>query len=240
MNAAIVCHLFYPEEAEKLIARLQAISSEDTRFFINIQESNERSKELIQFVRQRLPQALVLTAPNKGRDIGAKLMLIDLQLQLGVPTEYTLIIHDKKSPHLGDGARWREELFRIVDTGKLEQVFRVFARQPEVGIICSAAYIQNEFNEVDGRFSSSCNHQLLELMERYNIRTSDYNFVAGNIFWIRTQLLVQFFSQRPLLQIRSDLEQGNALDFTRGTYIHSWERLMSWIATSQGYTIYGI
>jgi hypothetical protein len=40
--------------------------------------------------------------------------------------------------------------------------------------------------------------------------------------------------------IREGLESGNALDFTRGTNIHAWERLFSLLANAQGFKVSGI
>lgn len=218
--------------------KLMLIADANTRFFINIQGDSKEHRALYKNVRNNLNNAYVLTTPNKGRDIGAKLMLMDLLFRLDFPSDYTLIIHDKKSPHLENGDYWREELFKIIDPKYISQVFETFEKE-RAGIVGSVKYIQNEY-DASGTFACNCNDKIKELLKKYNIQTSNYDFVAGNIFWIRTDLLKSFFIERPILQIRSDLESGNALDFSNGTYIHSWERLMSWIATSQGYSIYGI
>jgi len=209
-------------------------------YFVNVQGNTEEHRLLLKTAKEKFKSRYLLTTPNQGRDIGAKLLLIDLLLHLDLPSEYTLIIHDKNSPHLGDGNYWREELFKIIDNSYVKTVFDTFANNSSVGIVCSKKYIQNEYNSADRSFSCNSNEQIKELLKKHKITTTDYNFVAGNIFWIRTGLLREFFSFRSILDIRAQLESGNALDFNKGTYIHSWERIMSWIATSQGYTIYGI
>ncbi len=161
-------------------------------------------------------------------------------LELNITSDYTLIIHDKNSPHLEEGYAWRDELFRIVDPKYMKKIFEVFEKEQEIGIVSSLQYIQNEHIKSSDSFACNCSGQIIEHLKKYNVQTSNYDFVAGNIFWIRTGLLKSFFKNRNILQIRADLEPGNALDFNNGTYIHSWERIMSWIATSQGYKIYGI
>ena len=237
---SIICHLFYPAVASELVGRLQRIRDNNTSYFINIQGSSREHKELQRLVYEQLGNAHILTTPNKGRDIGAKLLLIQLMLQLKIKSEFTLIIHDKKSPHLDNGDFWREELFKIIDEKYLKKVFDTFYEQKDAGIVGAGKYIQNEYDDLADHFSCSSNQQIKELIRKYNIKTKDYHFLAGNILWIRTELLENFFRQRSLLQIHADLESGNALDFYKGTYIHSWERIMSWIATSQGYKIYGV
>jgi hypothetical protein len=109
-----------------------------------------------------------------------------------------------------------------------------------VGLVCSGRFIQNEYNEKKEAFLCTSDQQIKALLKKYAITLHDYDYLAGNIFWIRTKLLEDFFRERSLFSIRSELEKGNALDFGKGTFIHSWERIMSWISTSQGYKIYGI
>src|SRR5687768_3070336 len=112
MKKTVICHLFYPPVAAGLIGKLQRIKDSDTTYFINIQGSSPEHRELHGMVQEKLGDAYVITTPNKGRDIGAKLLLIALMLQLKTASDYTLVIHDKKSPHLGNGDFWRDELFR--------------------------------------------------------------------------------------------------------------------------------
>ncbi len=237
---AIVCHLFYSDIAPQLVRKLQIFSGENITFFVNIQGDSPDHIVLQAEVSKKLHNCRIITTPNKGRDIGAKLFLVNMMLLLDSAAEFTLIIHDKNSPHLENSNYWRDNLFRVIEPKFLGQIFDVFKEFPEVGIVGSAKYIQNEYNESDNKFVCSSNTQIKEVLKKYDIHTKNYDFVAGNIFWIRTKILKTFFEKRSILKIRADLEMGNALDFTKGTYIHSWERIMSWIATSQGYSIYGI
>ena len=237
---SVVCHLFYPLIAQKLITNLKFFDKESTAFFFNVQNNSIEKSELIDDIRRKFPDARVISSSSKGRDIGAKLLLIDLMVSLNVSSDYTLIIHDKKSPHLEDGDSWRDELFKIVHPKYVDSVFHIFQANPEVGIVGSAKYIENEYDQKSDTFLCSNNLQIKQQLRKYAVITNDYNFVAGNTFWIRTDLLRNFFKSRPIIEIREGLENGNALDFYKGTNIHAWERIMSWIATSQGYKIYGI
>ena len=98
----------------------------------------------------------------------------------------------------------------------------------------------NEYDFSMQQFDSLSNEILKGLINEMNLRMTDYNFIAGNIFWIRSELITKFFSQHSPLEIRSRLEHGNELDFHKGTYIHSWERIFSWLANAQGFEIAGI
>jgi hypothetical protein len=239
MKKSVICHLFYPQIGLELLSKLALIRAHIDNYFVNIQGGTDEHFFLLNEAKNKLGNPYILTCPNQGRDIGAKLMLLDLLFQLNIPSDYTLIVHDKKSPHLENGDKWRNELFKIIELPNLTKIFDTFENNQDVGIIGAANYIQNE-HKIDNTFACNSNKQIKEILKKYRIITNDYNFVAGNVFWIRTVLLKKFFSERPLINIKRDLELRNVLDFTQGTYIHAWERIMSWIATSQGYKIYGI
>lgn len=236
----ILCHLFYPELGEKLLKEFSYFDRARTRLFINVQGRSEAHQHLIKKIRMSYPQAYMLTAPSKGRDIGGKLSLINLSILLQADAEYSLIIHDKKSTYTPGGEQWRDELFKIISPKYVNKVFRVFEKHADVGIVCSANYIQNEYDERSANFLTRNNQQIGESLKKYKIETHDYNFVAGNIFWIRTPLLGTFFKNRSIPRIKAELEDGNVLDAEKGTFIHAWERIMSWIATSNNQRIYGI
>jgi lipopolysaccharide biosynthesis protein len=240
MSYAIICHLYYPSIASELLKKLAFFNKLNAAFYINVQGISDEHKKLQAQIPQVLNNATIINTPNKGRDIGAKLLLIDLMFRLGGEYEYTLIIHDKKSPHLGDSSIWRDRLNTVISPSFIKKTDKLFKSISSAGILCAAEFIQNEYDQSSDVFMCNSNQQIKEHLTKYSIHTTDYNFVAGNIFWIRTHLLKSFFSKRPVLKIRSSLETGNALDFSTGTYIHAWERIMSWVATSQGYKINGI
>lgn len=240
LKPLVLCHIFFTDIALHFIEQLTALSAYNAFFVFNISEALERSSHFSDLLKGLFPNSIIINMPNKGRDIGGKLSALDLALKLNVESDVCLVIHDKKSQHIDAGALWRDELFKIIDPANLPGVFRHFADDQQTGIVCSKRYIQNEYIPEKDSFGCTSGRQLKHLIEKYSISTKDYNFVAGNIFWIRSSLFREFFAHRSLYDIRAELEMGNALDFGKGTYIHAWERAMSWIATSQGYKIYGI
>jgi lipopolysaccharide biosynthesis protein len=240
MKKTVICHFFYPEISKKLLYKLAQIDDEKTVFLINIQGNSDEHAALYTEIKSKLKNVKVLQTPDKGRDIGAKLFLMSLLLELNIESDYTLVIHDKKSPHLEYGTIWRDELTKIITPRYMEKTFEAFKNDTAIGIVGSVKYIQNEYLEQAGSFASSSSDKIKEMLRKYKIQPADYDFVAGNIFWIRTTLLRSFFKIRNIFQIRAELENGNVMDFKTGTYVHSWERIMSWIASSQGYKIYGI
>ncbi|HTE32485.1 MAG TPA: rhamnan synthesis F family protein [Chryseolinea sp.] len=240
LKPLVLCHMFFSDLAMGFINDLQTLLPYNPFFVFNLSESLGRNEHFTRILRNCFPESIIISSPNKGRDIGGKLFGLNMAYQLGISSDVTLIIHDKKSQHLGAGELWRDQLFRVIEGKYLPKIFRKFEEDPKVGIVCAEQFIQNEYNKDKNTFMCTSNRQILSLLDKYDIRTKDYDFVAGNIFWIRTGLLNNFFANRSLMEIRSELETGNALDFGDGTFIHSWERIMSWISTSQGYKFYGV
>lgn len=240
LKPLVLCHIFFTDIALHFMEQLTALCSYNAFFIFNISEALARNVHFTDLLKGIFPDSIIISMPNKGRDIGGKLSALNLALQLNIDSDICLFIHDKKSQHIDAGELWRDELFKIIDPTQLPKVFQQFATDNETGIVCSKRYIQNEYIPDTGSFTCTSNKQLKYLIGTYEIDTKNYNFVAGNIFWIRSSLLKDFFAGRALFDIKAELEAGNALDFRNGTFIHGWERAMSWIATSQGYKLYGI
>lgn len=235
----VVCHLFYPDETDALLEKLSAFDKYKTLFSFNV--ATPIKEDTIKIIQKKYPDALLYTTPNKGRDIGAKLFMINALLQLNVDGDYLFIVHDKKSPHLSQGSVWREELLSIIEPRNLVKVGEVF-KDKEIGIIGAANNVKDEFDPGLGKFLCTSDAILRRLIKKMDVRPENFSFVAGSIFLIRFESLKRFFSKPSIsvTDIIADLEPGNSLDFFKGTYIHSWERMLSWIVTSQGYKIYGL
>jgi len=235
----VICQLFYPDEINGLLDVLSILNRNETLFVFNIGTFDKSS--VIEAIKKRFEQYLIYENPQKGRDIGAKLFLINAILNLGITAEYALMVHDKKSPHLSNGSGWRNDLLKILEPKNLNRVQDIF-KDPEIGVIASLKFIENEYDPITKKFKCRSNHILKHLIKEMKWEITDYRFVAGCIFLIRFEILKNSFSDpgSKIINIISSLEFGNVLDFNKGTFIHSWERLFSWLATSQGYRIYGI
>jgi len=88
MKKTVICHLFYPDNSRQLIQRLLKLDDGSTIFFVNIQGNSTEHGLLYSEVQSRLSNVKILKTPNKGRDIGAKLFLINLMLELGTVFTY--------------------------------------------------------------------------------------------------------------------------------------------------------
>lgn len=237
---SVICHIYYQESVYYFLARIIALKSIETRFVFNLSKSLYHNPFFREMLVKFFEGAIVIYTPSQGRDIGGKLAAFDVFMKTGIQTDYTLVIHDKLSPHTSAGIEWRNRLFKIINPAELPQIFKKFQQNKEIGVIAAKEQIQNEYDPNKKEFTCTSNQNLLDYIKKYDLNTSDYSFTAGTIFWIRTEILQEFFSHHSPLSVRKEFEKGNSLDFDKGTNIHAWERLFSFIAHSQGFKTAGI
>lgn len=238
---ALLIHIYYPDSWEKIIReKLLPLRSYEPVVLVNICNTNNNLNALIQSIREDFPGAIVITTPNKGKDIGGKLALIDLYLKRGMKTDYIVFLHDKLSPHAVKGDSWRDTLFSITAPAAVPRILDEFMRNKRTGIIGAARFVMNEYDQDTGMFTTNNHEKIKELLECHRIHIKNFSFIGGTMFWIRSVVITDFFSGTPALACREKLEAGNVMDDAGGTYTHAWERLLCWIATDREYLIKGM
>lgn len=237
---SVLCHLYYPGTIYYFLTRLFPLKSPQTQFIFNLSSSLYHNSFFTEMLTKYFQGSIIIYTPNQGRDIGGKLAALDILMRSGIQTKYTLIIHDKLSPHTPTGVKWRNKLLKVIDPNELHNVFAKFRNNEKVGVITNKELIKNEYDPDRNGFICTSNTHLLNYIKKYDLHLSGYNFAAGTIFWIRSEILSNFFSEHSPLSVRKEFEKGNSLDFDKGTNIHAWERLFSFIAQSQGFKTIGI
>jgi hypothetical protein len=182
----------------------------------------------------------ILKVTNKGKDIGGKLAALFYYMEYCAKTDYLAFLHDKVSPQTINAEYWLEQLYSIFREDLFNKALKKMGKNRHIGIIGSKTFLNNEYRRVNREFETTNNELLLELMGKYGISCPQYNFIAGTIFIARSRIYEEFFSRYSPFEAREKLETGNVLDLDQGTYTHSWERVLSFIAESKGYTIKGM
>ncbi len=237
---SLFIHIYNQDSWGKIFkGQLKDLKPYSPVILINLCLTNADNSKLISTIRTDFPEALIITTPNKGRDIGGKLALIDFFLRTKLRSEFIVFLHDKQSHHWF-GETWREKLFAIIEQEKIKTILQEYQNDPKTGIIGTNDFIKNEYNKKTNEFKTTNNNKIKELIAKYNLKISDHRFVAGAMFWIRSSIIEKFFSMHSALNCREMLEEGNFTDDYEGTYTHSWERIFCWLANDQGYTIKGI
>jgi lipopolysaccharide biosynthesis protein len=235
-KVAVLYHIFYEDTIEHIDEELQALSLSGAFFFFNINAETPNQAEIKERLQQYFPGACVTISSNRGKDIGGKLLLIKLCIELGLQPDWFILLHDKKSLQAINAKDWKAELFRIIHPDYVEKIRNIIATNADCGLIGTTNYVRKQLFK-DGEFACNNAFILNELTEKYNIHPNQYDYIAGTMFWIKAPALLDFFRQYDPLSIRQTLEEGNVVDNFNGTYTHSWERLLSWIIVSQGLTI---
>ncbi len=236
---AVFVHLFYTHSYVEFQSILSGLKNLDPLYLFNIGPSPE-PHALIEQIKTDFPGALVLQSPNIGKDIGGKLALLDLYLSSGVKSDLFIFLHDKVSPQILNGEKWRNQLLKIVRTDTCAEIVNLFNQCPQLGLVGASEHLSNEYNPENRNFNSTNNLILKEYIHKFGLSLTDYTFIAGNMFWVRSRIYEDFFNKFRPLQLRAGLEKGNVTDAETGTHTHSLERIFSWIAQSQGYQIKGV
>lgn len=239
-SISIICHLYYFESWETIKNALISFKKSNPSIFINLCQDNPNRIKLSYEILLNFPNAFLIITPNQGKDIGGKLALINLYLQVDVKCDYIILLHDKLSPQTSLGETWKKKLFRIIDYENANKIIDLFRSDSKIGVISSQEFILNEYNRKTGNFNCTNNLILKQLIEEYSFKLKTHNYVGGTIFWIKAEIFNRFFKRYSPIEIRATLEKGNVLDTFKGTNTHSWERMLSWIAIDQGYDIKGI
>jgi lipopolysaccharide biosynthesis protein len=238
---ALLIHIYYQDSWEKIFRhQIKSLQEYSPLILVNLCLTNPGNARIISAIKTEFPGALVIATPNKGKDIGGKLALIDFIIKTGRDPEYLIFLHDKISPHSITGDRWRTKLFSIIDPVKIRTILDDFRSNKKVGIIGAKDFIKNEYDEKKDKLETTNSIKLRELMAKYHLTITNYTFIAGTMFWIRGTILKKFFSTYSPLSCRATLEDGNPTDQYEGTYTHSWERIFCWLANDQGYVLKGI
>lgn len=224
---AVFCHIYFEDGLELLWPHLKSIQSFTSVFYFSISIGNPQRENIHQKIQHHFPNSFTLYCPNKGKDIGGKLLLLDAYIQGKEKHEFGLFLHDKKSQHLNEGDIWRKKLLSICEPDKLNAILH----HPDETIGCWAhpEFIASEWKENEQKFDTTNHSLLIELKNKFQFSNEHFSFIGGAIFVARLNPILDFFSSHPPLTFFPLLEKGNVMDHFNGTYTHTFERLFGWI-----------
>lgn len=237
---SIMIHLYYEDTWYFIYKKVrELIKDSEAQLFVNVDCENPKHEKILRIIKLRFPDSVVIKSPNKGKDIGGKLLLINMYLALKVESKLLLFLHDKKSPQVIDGSEWRQKLFAISESKNLINILSRF-KDNNTGMIGSKGHVLNIKNELESDIFMGNKKEILNLAQKYHLSSNDYAFVAGTMFWVRAEIFENFFRKYSPLVIREGLETGNVMDNFGTTITHSWERIFGWIVSTYGQTIKSI
>lgn len=216
---AAVVHVFYPELWPEIDQYLRASGLRLDRF-ITVTDLGETSRRLADDLQSRYPEDLVLLMPNHGRDIFPWVALINA----GALSGYRAIckLHTKRSPHLRDGAQWRQEMLAgLLPPGRGGQLIEDFLSDGEAGMLTTAG------QRLQGPEWWGANQgRAATLLARAGVAPDPQalSFAAGSMFWAKPALLSAIAGLRLTAQ-DFEAEQGA----TDGCTAHAFERVLGYL-----------
>ena len=226
-RVCVICHLYYDDLSTKISEALENIPFS---FDLFISTDNEvKKKRILSDLSCRKNGSLeVRLAPNRGRDIGPKLITF-----ADVYENYDLVlfIHGKKSALSSVGDRWLKTLVGglVGSRATVQSILTIFENNPKIGIVATQHFepIRPHIHW-DHVFGIA-----RKLAQRMGFKISSSNFIdmpSGSMFWARTQAL------SPLLDLKLKyedfpVEKGQ----TRGTLHHAIERLFFFACEKAGF-----
>ena len=229
---AILYHIFYEDILDHIFPEIEHLLHYKPYFLFNISADTPNQIEIKNALVKYFPGAVVTISTNKGKDIGGKLLLLNICIQLGIQPDWIIFLHDKKSLHALNAKTWKNGLLKIIEEKEIDKIISLIDTNKNCGIIGAADYVRKEQSE-DGKLVSINASIMEQLQQQYNVDCKDSYYVAGTMFWGKASVLLGFFKKNDPLKIRQTLEDGNVIDNFKGTHTHSWERLLCWIITSQ-------
>jgi lipopolysaccharide biosynthesis protein len=250
MKVTVLFHVFYPDSIRETTTLLRSLDSEETRYIFNVPfQQFLIHKKISAEIKANFPDAIILNTPNKGKDIGGKLAMLNCYLHLNEKSDYLVFLHDKRSELAYtinykkiDSEIWKKELFSIIHPDNISRVKKLFATG-NTGMITHSSHIYSKGEHGEYVIFGNNIMNLENLCSRFglsNISEKRTDFAGGTMFWIKSSIFEEFFSEHSPLEIRAMLEEGSFTDRYTGTYSHAMERIFSWIVTSKGYSIGGI
>ena len=226
-DLAAVVHVFYPELWDEIAEALDGCGLK-LDLHVTVAERGDASRALVGRLGRERPEARVFLMPNRGRDIGPFVHLVNS----GILDSYRAILklHTKKSPHRTDGDTWRRHLVSgLLEPGRTRARLDAFLADED------AAFWIADGQAYEGRVWWGVNEErVTALLRRIEVEADPraLRFPAGSMYWTKplTLRMVRGLALRPE---EFEIEQAQ-LD---GTLAHGLERAMGYIAAAAGQAI---
>lgn len=225
---AILLHVYYPELWPEMAAYIRNIPESLCRLYVNVVETN-CTHPLISRIRSDFPAAAVTVGRNVGRDIGGHCQLLQ-RINLS-SFKFFLLMHTKKSPHLGEGGAhlWRRRLLMplvgnsqaVVDNLALfndESVGQIGARR------CRDTKLDNNEDK----------HRQLLTKLGIDVGGEPAEFVSGTMMFLRCEVMQRVFET--IKDTRFENGDDKPLAFHLDSqWAHAIERLFGDVVRDMGY-----
>ena len=224
-DVAVIVHLYYGDLLDVIASYLDNLSGKADLYF-SVRDGC--FPEMANNIKQRYPDAVVVSYPNHGRDVVPFLNVFSHIADFG----YKAIckIHTKKSKHREDGDQWRDDVFTRLLGDKNAIIASLSKIKAGSGIVAPSGHLLDGSN-----YWGSNAKRVTELAIKMGCPlewVDNFSFPAGTMFWFKPEAL------KPLMTLNlkpDDFEvECGQVD---GTTAHAVERLLGLSAMYAGFTV---
>lgn len=225
-ETAVCVHVFYPDLIDEIASSIaQARKAIELDVFITVPTTWDEGH--IRHALSKLSPTKCVITENVGRDVWPFIQILREVDRLGY--KYGCKIHSKKSPHLANGALWRQNLYNsLLSIESIDQVTAAFNDRRTIGICAAASSIASckdpstirDNRESLGQILGKVGGDIEELDE----------FVAGTMFWFRVAAFKALLDQPWSVD-----DFGPELGAIDGTIAHAFERAFPYLASLAGF-----
>ena len=225
---AILVHVYYPELWQEMVAYIRNIPESLYRLHVNVVETNY-THQFLSGIRADFPTADVTVGRNVGRDVGGHCHLlrrVDLS-----SFKFFLLMHTKKSPHLGEGGAnlWRRRLLMPL-VGNAQAVVDNLALFDDVSVgqigarRCRDTKLGNNEDK----------HRQLLAKLGIDAGSEPAEFVSGTMMFLRSEVMQRVFEaiKDTPFENGDDKPLASHLD---AQWAHAVERLFGDVVRDMGY-----
>lgn len=235
-KVALVIHIYYEDEIQYCFEFAKNMPQTADVYITTPAKNLELVTKI--FEQMHCNKLDIRIANNRGRDVAA--LFVTCKDVLESDYDYICCIHDKKSPQVGIlfGANFRDLTFENMLQSKeyVENIIHTFDENPRLGYLGFPKMLGGPYWPVmyDSWAAESNFATTQQILDRCGIHnTIERNLppiVYGNVFWCRPIAL------KPIVDLALEYndfpEEPMAID---GTFSHGLERVVTYVAQSQGY-----
>lgn len=219
-NGAVFIHLFYQDMWPYFSKKIEPLINGGMDLVVVLLTKDTISAD----IKKTYPNAIIVSAPNQGRDILPFLKLAKTLKQLNY--EYVLKLHSKKSPQRDDGKDWADKMISdLVSSNELHtQIIATIQRKGTAIIGSTGNYVPLTTYYNDNQ--PKVHWLLIKIFGRkdadyINKHNNQYGFYAGTMFWVNLGAISEVLNLK--LWANNFPPESAQLD---GTTAHAIERLL--------------
>lgn len=243
-SIAVLLHVYYIDMLDEIFLYLKNLNHP---FDLYVNLTTDYKNGSVEKIKEKYPEAIITISPNKGVDIGGFLYSFK---ELKKDYDLILKIHTKKS--IGTDTRpsdmvrvygrdvgaqkGREWFINMMDgvlgnEEKVDRILNKFSSDSECGMV--GTYHDNYVGRNGQHLKDLC--EIFDLdFELYftpeGERLKDVSFVGGTFFWIRHDILKNYFTEKNIGLALELIPEGY---FNEPSHNHAFERVFGLVTNKE-------